>query len=171
MAPQSMGFSRQEYWSGLPLPSSGDLPDPGIEPVVEPASLGFLGELFTAEPTGKPLYPRRWGGAGESRSLLPLQDALQVSKWVWLGSFRSLLLPCVSEHVISCVCSLEWSVYILQPSGSPGIQLHWPSKQNVLTCLPHARSWTGEPGVEQILYNYNHPPIYASPTQEYVFWL
>ena len=32
-APLSMGFSRQEYRSGLPFPSSGDLPDPGIEPV------------------------------------------------------------------------------------------------------------------------------------------
>ena len=31
-APQSMGFSRQEYWSGLPFPSPEDLPDPGIEP-------------------------------------------------------------------------------------------------------------------------------------------
>ena len=31
-APLSMGFSRQEYWSGLPFPSSGDLPDPGMEP-------------------------------------------------------------------------------------------------------------------------------------------
>ena len=31
-ASQSMGFSRQEYWSGLPFPSSGDLPHPGIEP-------------------------------------------------------------------------------------------------------------------------------------------
>ena len=30
--PQSMEFSRQEYWSGLPLPSPGDLPDPGIKP-------------------------------------------------------------------------------------------------------------------------------------------
>ena len=30
-APLSMGFSRQEYWSGLPFPSPGDLPDPGIE--------------------------------------------------------------------------------------------------------------------------------------------
>ena len=28
----SMGFSRQEYWSGLPFPSPGDLPDPGIKP-------------------------------------------------------------------------------------------------------------------------------------------
>ena len=31
-APLSMGFSRQEYWSGLPFPSPGDLPDPGFEP-------------------------------------------------------------------------------------------------------------------------------------------
>ena len=31
-APPSVGFSRQEYWSGLPFPSPGDLPDPGIEP-------------------------------------------------------------------------------------------------------------------------------------------
>ena len=31
-APLSMGFSRQEYWSGLPFPSPGDLPEPGIEP-------------------------------------------------------------------------------------------------------------------------------------------
>ena len=31
-APQSIGFSRQEYWSGLPFPSPGDLPEPGIEP-------------------------------------------------------------------------------------------------------------------------------------------
>ena len=32
-APPSMGFSRQEYWSGLPIPSPGGLPDPGIKPV------------------------------------------------------------------------------------------------------------------------------------------
>ena len=31
-APLSMGFSRQEYWNGLPFPTPGDLPDPGIEP-------------------------------------------------------------------------------------------------------------------------------------------
>ena len=48
-APLSMGFSRQEYWSGLPCPSAGDLPDPVIEPV-SPALEGF----FTAVPLGKP---------------------------------------------------------------------------------------------------------------------
>ena len=40
--PLSMGFSRQEYWSGLPFPSPGDLPDPGIKPVslMSPALAG-----------------------------------------------------------------------------------------------------------------------------------
>ena len=42
-APQSMGFSRQEYWSGLPFPSPGDLPDPGIEPRVS----RIVGRRFT----------------------------------------------------------------------------------------------------------------------------
>ena len=41
-APLSMGFSRQEYWSGLPCPAPGDLPDPGIEPtsLTSPALAG-----------------------------------------------------------------------------------------------------------------------------------
>ena len=41
-APLSMGFSRQEYWSGLPCPSPGDLPHPGIEPesLTSPALAG-----------------------------------------------------------------------------------------------------------------------------------
>ena len=42
-APPSMEFSRQEYWSGLPLPSPGDLPDPGIEPGSPP----LRGRRFT----------------------------------------------------------------------------------------------------------------------------
>ena len=41
-APLSMGFSRQEYFSGLPLPSPRDLPDPGIEPVFQEGRSSFL---------------------------------------------------------------------------------------------------------------------------------
>ena len=48
-APPSMRFSRHEYWSGLPFPSPGDLPDPGIEPV----SLTFQADTLTSEPPGK----------------------------------------------------------------------------------------------------------------------
>ena len=49
-APLSMGFFRQEYWSGLPCPPPGDLPDPRIEPVFPALAGGF----FTTETTGKP---------------------------------------------------------------------------------------------------------------------
>ena len=48
-APLSMKFSRQEYWSGLPFPSPGDLPDPGIEP----GSSVFQADALTSEPPGK----------------------------------------------------------------------------------------------------------------------
>ena len=49
-APPSMGFSRQEYWCGLPFPSPGDLPDPGIEP----RSPALQADTLTSEPPGKP---------------------------------------------------------------------------------------------------------------------
>ena len=49
-APPFMGFSSQEYWSGLPFPSPGDLPDPGIEP----GSPAFQADALTSEPPGKP---------------------------------------------------------------------------------------------------------------------
>ena len=45
-APLSMGFSRQEHWSGLPLPSPGDLPDPGIEPVFLRSSALTVGFFY-----------------------------------------------------------------------------------------------------------------------------
>ena len=50
-APLSMGFPRQEYWSGLPFPTPGDLPDPGIKRKFPALAGGF----FTTEPLGKPL--------------------------------------------------------------------------------------------------------------------
>ena len=47
-APPSMGFPRQEYWSGLPFPSPGDLPNPGIKP----GSPTFQADALTSEPPG-----------------------------------------------------------------------------------------------------------------------
>ena len=49
-APLSMGFSRQEYWSGLPCPPPGDLPDPGIKPAPL-ASPALAGGFFTTRAT------------------------------------------------------------------------------------------------------------------------
>ena len=51
--PLSMGFPRQEYWSGLPFPFPGGLPDPVMEPM-SPASPALLGRFFTTESPGKP---------------------------------------------------------------------------------------------------------------------
>jgi len=48
-APLSVEFSRQEYWSGLPFPSPGDLPDPGIEP----GSPALQADVLRFEPPGK----------------------------------------------------------------------------------------------------------------------
>ena len=48
-APLSMEFSRQEYWSGLPFPPSGDLPHPGLE-LETPVSPAIVGRFFTTEP-------------------------------------------------------------------------------------------------------------------------
>ena len=51
-APQSMDFSRQEYWSGLPFPSPGDLPNPGFEP----GSPTLQADALPSEPPGKPSF-------------------------------------------------------------------------------------------------------------------
>ena len=60
-APQSMGFSRQQYWSGLPFPSPGDLPDPGIEPGSPP----LQADALSSEPPRKPLILATFKKTGE----------------------------------------------------------------------------------------------------------
>ena len=55
-APPSMGFSRQEYWNGVPFPSLEDLPDPGIKP----GSPTLQAETLPSEPPGKPTFLLRW---------------------------------------------------------------------------------------------------------------
>ena len=57
LAPLSMRFSRQEYWSGLPLPFPGDLPDPGIKP----RSLALQPDSLPTKPLAKPIP---WVGNG-----------------------------------------------------------------------------------------------------------
>ena len=61
-APPSMGFSRQAYWSGLPFPSPGDLPNPGIKP--RPPAL--WADALTSEPPGNQerLYDSDWVTGG-----------------------------------------------------------------------------------------------------------
>ena len=75
-APPSMRFSRQEYWSGLPFPSPGDIPDPGIKP----RSPALQTDALPSEPPGKP-GALQFGKALRSQSI-----AL---------SFKALISPAV----------------------------------------------------------------------------
>ena len=72
-SPQSMGFSRQEYWSRLPCPPSGDLPNPGIEPRFPAVQVDSL----PSEPPGK---PKNTGvGSLSLQGILLTQELNQVS--------------------------------------------------------------------------------------------
>ena len=143
------GFPRQVYWSGLPFPTPGDFPDPGIEP--RPPAGGFL----TTELCGKPLTYRMGSLSSESVSswescpVLPtcqvVQELLGRSVWTWGWNF-------VCGHW-GIMPSLWWS-------GAPGLTncLPYNSKSSFLTLAfvvspatsdsrwAHAKSWSQYPG-------------------------
>ena len=63
--PPSMGFSRQEYWNGLPFPSPGNLPSPGVKP----GSPALEADSLPSEPPGKPQYKDRYKHAHKPSTL------------------------------------------------------------------------------------------------------
>ena len=100
----SMGFSRQNYWSGLPFPSPGDLPDPGIEPGL-PA---LEADALTSEPPGKLFhYKREYIGVSKHIVILSLT--------VW---FVILLLGAIAKH-FSFTRELTHPWTILSPMALP----------------------------------------------------
>ena len=105
----SMGFSRQKYWCGLPFPSPGDLPNPGIKPesLMSPA---LAGRFFTTSAT--------WEPQSASQSCPTLCDPTDCS------------LPGSSVHGISQARILEW-VPFSSPGDLPtqGIQHRSPALQ------------------------------------------
>ena len=101
-----MGFPRQEYWSGLPFPSPGDLPDAGIEPK-SPASPALTGRFFTAELPGNPL------------ELLPRSSSDAFCLTVWCDhDENACLLFCLLNHLlysffILCILFIYLFLFIL----------------------------------------------------------
>ena len=84
--PLSMGFSRQEFWSGLPFPSPRTLPDPGIEPMSFASLAPTGGFFFTTVPSGKPL---EWIVCGNC--ITPWQAVMygafqREALFLWLGN-------------------------------------------------------------------------------------
>ena len=90
-----MGFSRQEYWNGLPLPSPGDFTDPGIEP----KSPALWADALTSEPPGKQFQSKNVSLSVVSHS---------VTSW-------TIVHQAPSAHGIRQAGILEWVAISLSP--------------------------------------------------------
>ena len=82
----SMGFSRQEYWNGLPFPSPGDLPDPGIKP----GSPTLEADALTSEPTQLPVFCSFFNILNTFKSVIPCKSPSMIwnisrveEKYIW----------------------------------------------------------------------------------------
>ena len=119
--PVSMGFPRQEYWSRLPFPSPGNLPNPGIEPT----SLALVGIFFTVAPLGSPSLKGRqlifsWTQGQEvswaarkywNQNLESHPDSLPVSHvTIFLWTVTQSPLCLFTSHF----WSLEWNLWLLK---------------------------------------------------------
>ena len=93
----SQGFSRQEYWSGLPCPPPGDLPDPGIEPVSHVSCIGR--SFFLTSGTWEALPPLK-------RALKGLQVVDIKSDGDWMEEMETGILTVNDELGLQSLCSL-----------------------------------------------------------------
>ena len=105
-APPSVGFSRQEYWSGLPFPSPGDLPNPGIEP----RSPALQADALPSEPPGKTLKLslslNSWSGIRSSDKDHTLSPQAKISPFF-------LVPPAQALGYWAALLSLKWVSLIL----------------------------------------------------------
>ena len=103
-APLSMGFFRQEYWSGFPFPSPGDLPDPGVESTSPVSAGGF----FTTVPPGKSSIYIQFSSVAQSCPTLcnamnhSSQASLSITNSQSSLKLRSIESVMPSSHLILC---------------------------------------------------------------------
>ena len=147
-APLSMGFPKWEFWSGLPLPSPGDRPDPAIEPVspalqTDSLPLSHLGSLIHKHPEGNPkeqtrlrplpIDPANWSIPKERKPETPgSQDPhagvqLHSKEWRTHGVHAKGLLGPATWHLVAKIPnqawgwgSLHWSKH--SHSGLPAVE-------------------------------------------------
>ena len=120
-----MGFHRQEYWSGLPFPSPGDLSDPGIEPVASALAGGF----FTTKPPGKPSTSRHHLIYSSQHS------SLRLSLLLWDFSWTEKELMPTGEYVPLCTQAQFWEhlTMLLYKSQVGHNTCHLQSKANIVS--------------------------------------
>ena len=112
-APASVGFSRQEYLSGLPFPPLWDIPDTGLEPT-SPVSPALAGGLFTTESPGKSLvyltssisWQKARGHAGGmvASPRFPLVVPIAINGPSLCRPGQQLLLTDAEESINTCIC-------------------------------------------------------------------
>ena len=107
-APLSMEFSRQEYWSGLPFPLPGDLPDPGIEPSL-PHCRQTLYHLSHHWPLGKRKFKLLWNNTAHLFSSVQCSRSVMFDS-LWPHESQHAKPPCPSPTpgVYSNLCPLSW---------------------------------------------------------------
>ena len=118
-APLPMKSSRQEYWSSLPFPTPGDLPNPGIKPT-SPASPAFAGEFFTTEPSGKPTK-------GTYLNIIMVIDDKRTSNII-LNNEKLKALPLRSGNKDAHSCH-----FIQYSLGTPRYSHHRRKKKGICT--------------------------------------
>ena len=134
-----MGFSRQEYWSGLAFPSPGDFPDPGIEP----RSPALWADALLSEPWGKP-------NNNKESFFKNCSKKCQINKWIYPPLPHHHHLPCSETRAIKKGCKDQriWSPPAPSApatqgasSSDPGL-LHFSA--SALTVLSARNTPTGE---------------------------
>ena len=135
----SIGCSRPKYWSGLPFPPPGDLPDPGIKPT-SLCLLHWQVDFFTTEPPGKPIYHSREKNFRNIDLTRNIQNIYQQQKVKVTQSCWTLCDPMdYTVHGILQARILAWVAFSL-------LQEIFPT-QGLNPSLPHCR---------QILYQLIH---------------
>ena len=100
--PLSRGFSRQEYWSGLPFSPPGNLPNPGIKPM----SPALAGGFFTTEPPGKPVSTYiHTDTMMEYCSIIKNENLLFATTWVGL---EGIMLSVISQRKTNTLCVITY---------------------------------------------------------------
>ena len=152
-APLSMGFSRQKYWSGLPFPTPGYLPDPGTEPVslTSPASAGGF---FTSAPPRKPPLPH------PPKKPSPFSWKIIQFSYVMVFSYRSL--PSINFFRIFLMWKFLhlptlgwWSFFFFFPKLCHHFGWFNPSEGWPMNHPRFKIPWT-------LLFQNSHPPLHLS---------
>ena len=130
--PLSMGFSRQEYWSGLLFPFPGDLPDPEIEP----RSPALQADSLPSKPPGKPHYPcEHSSNCSLPRSSVHGIFQARVLEWVAMSFSRGSSWPRDWTWVF-CIVGRRFTVWATREVHEKIFvifwQLKWPNN-NIVT--------------------------------------